>query len=503
MPAAMRSGDLSAGERQAALLSVAEMYRADARTIESGTPVVELMENAGVGVARAILARWPAGRVAVLCGPGNNGGDGFVVARHLKAAGWPVRLGLLGDPGRLTGDAAAMATRWDGATEPLSVALIDDAALVVDAIFGAGLARAVDGVVAELADAARTRGLPVCAVDVPSGVDGESGAVRGTAFRADLTVTFFRRKPGHLLLPGRDLSGTIEVVDIGIAEAVLDEIAPNCFANGRALWAGRFPWPTLGGHKYSRGHAVVVSGGPASTGAARLAASGALRAGAGLVTVASPPNALLVNAAQLTTVMTRPFDGVAGFRKLLADARMNAVLLGPGNGVDPATRDNVLAALAAAKRTVLDADALTVFQDTPEALFDAIAAPCVLTPHEGEFARLFQVDGAKPARAAAAARQSGAVVVLKGPDTVIAAPDGRVAINANAPAALASAGTGDVLAGFITGLLAAGMTPFDAACAGTWLHGAAGTEVGLGLIAEDLPDALPAVLRRLKADADD
>jgi NAD(P)H-hydrate epimerase len=486
------------------LLTVAEMYRADAYAVASGVPGETLMENAGAGVAQEIVRRFVPQLTAVLCGPGNNGGDGFVVARHLRRAGWPVRLALLGDRAALRGDAAIMAGRFDGPIEPLTVSAIEGAGIIVDALFGAGLARALDGMVAAVVEAANASNLPVVAIDVPSGVDGDSGQVLGAAFEAVLTVTFFRRKPGHLLLPGRLLCGEVSVIDIGIPSAgALLDIAPRQWHNDPALWGNAFPRPKLDGHKYGRGHALVVSGDMAETGAARLAARAALRAGAGLVTLASPATALAVNAAALTAVMVRGFADAADFARLLAaDPRRNAVLLGPGNGVTATTRANVLSALATERSIVLDADALTIFADGPDVLFGAIKGPCVLTPHAGEFARLFKTAGDKLARTRAAAALSHAVVLLKGADTVIAAPDGRAAINANAPAELATAGAGDVLAGIIVGLLAQGMPAFEAACAAAWLHGAAAAEFGPGLIAEDLSEALPAVLRRLRTATD-
>ncbi len=484
------------------LLTVEEMSRADRAAVAAGVAGEVLMENAGAGVAREIIARWEPGRAAVLCGPGNNGGDGFVVARHLAEAGWEVRLGLMGAIERLAGDAALMAGRWQGEVLALATALLEGCDLVVDALFGAGLARALEGEVRTLVEAVNAAAAPAVAIDVPSGVDGDSGEVQGAAIAAALTVTFFRRKPGHLLLPGRGLAGEVVVVDIGIPEAALAEVAPRQHENGPELWLAHYPWPRPEGHKYSRGHAVVVSGGAESTGAARLGARAALRVGAGLVTVASPPDALAINASQLTAVMTRAFAGTAGLGELLGDPRKNAVLLGPGNGVEPETRDNVLAALGLDKACVLDADALTVFADDPGALFSALRAPSLLTPHDGEFARLFpELAGDKLARARGAAELSGAVVLLKGPDTVIAAPDGRAAINSNAPPELATAGSGDVLGGLALGLMAQGVAPFEAGCAAAWLHGAAAAEVGPGLIAEDLAQALPAVLRALKARA--
>ena len=442
--------------------------------------------------------------MAVLCGPGNNGGDGFVVARVLGAAGWPVTLALDGPTGKLKGAAALMAARWEGPVAALDVAaldaaVLDGAELVVDALFGAGLSRPLEGAPRAVIEALAARRLPCVAVDVPSGVHGDSGEASGAAAPAVLTVTFFRRKPGHLLLPGRALCGEVVVADIGIPDAALDRLDVNLHANAPALWRARYPWPRLDGHKYSRGHAVVVGGGAAATGAARLAARAALRVGAGLVTVATSAEALPIYAAALTAVMTAVTEGDAAFAALLADPRINAVLLGPGGGVGDATRRHVRAALDAGTACVLDADALTVFKDDPKELLDAISSPCLLTPHEGEFGRLFDTSGDKVARARAAAAASGAAVLLKGADTIVAAPDGRAVINHNAPPELATAGAGDVLAGFALGLMAQGMAPFDAGCAAAWLHGAAAAGIGSGLIAEDLDEALPAVLETLKS----
>ena len=481
-------------QERLALLTVEEMYRADALAIAAGVSGETLMENAGRAVAEAVARRWAARPVLVLCGPGNNGGDGFVAARHLRRWGWPVTLALLGSRDRLTGDAALHAARWNGATVPLTPPLAAEAGLVVDALFGAGLTRPVEGMAAAVLDEVAVRKLPCVAVDVPSGVHGDSGEVLGTAIQAALTVTFFRRKPGHLLLPGRALCGEQVVADIGIPERVLDEIAPRQHVNEPGLWLARFPRPGSGSHKYKRGHAVVV-GGEQRTGAARLAARAAMRVGAGLVTVASPPAAVPIYAAAMPNALVDPLPDAESFAAQLADARKNAILLGPGGGVGDIMTQRVVAALATDRTVVLDADALTAFQGRPDALFAAVAADrCLLTPHDGEFARLFDRAGDKLTRTRAAAVASRAAVLLKGADTVIAAPDGRAAINANAPPQLATAGTGDVLAGLAVGLAAQGMAPFDAGCAAAWLHGAAAAEIGPGLIAEDLPEALTAVL---------
>ncbi|NIJ42663.1 NAD(P)H-hydrate epimerase [Parvibaculum indicum] len=492
----------------AALLTVEEMGRADRLTIEGGKPGIVLMENAGRGVAEAAVAHFEKAPVSVLCGPGNNGGDGFIAARLLRDWGWQVTVFLMGARESLKGDAAEAAHRWAGPVYPLTADAAKSASLVIDAIFGAGLSRDVEGTPADIVRHVTEEGIPVLAVDVPSGIDGDTGLVRGAAFRAAHTVTFFRAKPGHRLLPGRAHCGEVHVVDIGIEDKVLDEIAPRRFDNTPGLWWPAYPRPSIALHKYDHGHAVVLSGDAAHTGAARLAARGALRAGSGLVTVATPPDALAVNAAHLTAIMLAPFKGPDGLTAILEDKRKNACLIGPGAGVGSATRECVLAALLSGAAMVLDADALTSFAEIPRDLFVAIrgyfAGPTVLTPHEGEFARIFPDlstanagEKGKLVRARLAAEQAGAVIVLKGPDTVIASPDGKLAVNANAGPELATAGSGDVLGGIILGLMAQGMPPFEAAAAGVWLHGEAGHHFGPGLIAEDLPEMLPAVRREL------
>ena len=480
-----------------ALLTPQQMGEADRLTIAGGIPGIELMESAGCAVADAVSRRSAPRPVVVLCGPGNNGGDGFVAARILAERGWPVRLALLGDRAALKADAAIAASRWPGKIEPLSPASLDNAELVIDAMFGAGLARPIEGAAAVVIAALNTNRTPVIAIDVPSGVDGASGAIRGIAPQAALTVTFFCRKPGHLLLPGRLHCGEMLVAQIGIAPSVLAAIAPDTAANHPACWLGDFPQVQAAGHKYSRGHALVV-GGAQMTGAARLAARAAARAGAGLVTVAAPEPAFPIYAASLAGVIVTPAATMTDLDALLTDKRRNAALIGPGAGTTSETRDKALKILAAGKSTVLDADALTVFANRPTDLFDAIESPVVLTPHEGEFTRLFDAAGSKLDRARVAAKTSGAVIVLKGADTVIAAPDGRAAINENAPPTLATAGSGDVLAGLVLGLLTQGMPAFEAASAAVWLHGAAAHAFGAGLVAEDLIETLPAVLAALQ-----
>ncbi|RMF11481.1 MAG: NAD(P)H-hydrate dehydratase [Alphaproteobacteria bacterium] len=483
------------------LLTIDEMYEADRLAIRSGVSGLQLMEAAGRGVASAVTSRRKPGRALILCGPGNNGGDGFVAARVLEEAGWSVDVALLGRVEALKGDAAHMAGLWTGHVRPLDEAVVDDQDVIIDALFGAGLTRPIEGAVANVIARANAHPALRVAVDVPSGIDGDSGQVRGTAFEADVTVTFFRRKPGHLLLPGRLQCGVVEVVDIGTPAAVLDQIAPRTWRNDPALWLAVWPWPTLAGHKYSRGHTLVVSGPLHATGAATLAAYGALRIGSGLVTVACPEDALPALAGKLTAVMTSPFGDAGEFAGSLDDARKNALLLGPGNGVTDETRTRVDLALATGRAVVLDADALTVFADRPDDLFKKLHEKCVITPHDGEFFRLFpdlRQESSKLHRARVAARRAGCVLVLKGADTVVASPDGRAVINDNAPPDLATAGAGDVLAGMIAGLRAQGVPAFEAAAAGVWVHGQAASRIGAGLIAEDLWGAIPGVLGELK-----
>jgi ADP-dependent NAD(P)H-hydrate dehydratase / NAD(P)H-hydrate epimerase len=489
------------------VLTTVEMERADRLTIAAGTPGFALMLSAGQAVAEAATDLVEQGPILVVAGSGNNGGDGFVAAAELVARGREVSVSLPCDRESLEGDAASAARGWKNPILPFNPQAIGKPALIIDALFGAGLNRTVRGDAYDMIEAINANGAPVLSVDLPSGINGNTGAVMGAAIRATETVTFFRRKPAHLLLPGRTHCGRVRVVDIGIDAQVLVEIQPRTFENTPESWRARFPVPRTDGHKYSRGHVVVLSGDIAATGAARMSARGALRAGAGLVTLASPRDALVVNATALTAVMVRAIDTVVEFGELIADRRFNTCVIGPGAGVGARTRDLVQTALGADRSLVLDADALTSFADAPDRLFKSIKAlsepQVVLTPHEGEFPRLFSdISNKTPYRSKlervrAAADRSGAVVLLKGPDTVVAAPDGRATIAANAPPWLATAGAGDVLSGMIGGFLAQGVPAFEAASIGVWMHGEAAHEAGPGLIAEDLPERLPAVFRRL------
>jgi hydroxyethylthiazole kinase-like uncharacterized protein yjeF len=485
------------------ILTVAQSAEADRLAAVTGIASIELMENAGRALADVVASCAPAGTVVVLCGPGNNGGDGLCAARHLSQQDYRVRVHLLVDQSALRGDAKEMARRWAGPILPMSPEVVHQATIIVDALFGAGLSRPLDGLAAELVRTVNASRSTVVAADVPSGLHGDLGrpidGPDGICMRATRTITFFRPKPAHFLMPGRVFCGALTVADIGIPEQVLDDIEPGNFANGPALWQRRYPIPAPDGHKYRRGHAVVVSGPMHATGAARLAARGALRVGAGLVSVASPIEAVGINAAQLTAIMVKPFDGATGLTALLSDRRLNAVAIGPGCGAGAGTQDLVAAVLASGAAAVLDADALTSFSEDPALLFRQLHENCVLTPHEGEFERIFPgglgASNSKLEAAREAATKAGCVVLLKGADTVVASPDGRAAINSNAPPFLATAGAGDVLSGIIAGLMAQGMNAFDAANAAAWLHGEAAARFGPGLIAEDLPEQLPGVLQ--------
>jgi ADP-dependent NAD(P)H-hydrate dehydratase / NAD(P)H-hydrate epimerase len=493
------------------LLTTDEMAEADRLAIAGGISGIDLMENAGRAVADTIAAQHAqAASVLVVAGPGNNGGDGFITARVLSERGYRVRVVLAGDPGRLKGAAAKAAQRWTGPIEAASTGALPEADIIIDALFGAGLDRPVEGAVRAMIEAINAASAKIYAVDLPSGINGTTGAVMAAAVKAHETVTFFRRKVCHLLLPSRIYCGKVHVADIGIPASVLERIKPQSFANAPELWASSFPVPRIEGHKYGRGHAVVVSGGIDSTGAGRLAARAALRTGAGLVTIASPRSALAINAAASLAVMVKPVDGAEELTEFLSDPRRNVLVLGPGGGVGREMREMVKAGLAGDCAIVLDADALTSFSDDPQDLIAAIRGhsegATVMTPHTGEFSRLFQTlpevsqAGSKLEQARQAAAMTRAIVIFKGADTVVAAPDGRAAIADNAPPWLATAGSGDVLSGIVAGLLAQRMPGFAAAAAAVWLHGEAGTAAGPGLISEDLPEMLPKTYRYLLED---
>lgn len=479
------------------LLTPRAMGAVDLAAAQSGIDTYGLMRRAGEAVAAAALRLYPqAIRFAVLAGPGNNGGDAYVAARALSQCGASVSLYHLTEPERLKGDAARAFADCPVAGMPLEAYTPAPDDVVIDGLFGAGLDRPVPESVAALIGKVNALCLAVVAADLPSGLCGRTGRVLGAAFRAAHTVTFMAPKPGHLLLPGRDLCGTMEVFDIGIPMRLVMAEAENIFENGPWLWGKVLPRLEAESYKFRRGHLGIFSGPATATGAARLSAMAGLKTGAGLVTLAAPEAALAANAAHLTAIMLRPVENINALEAWIADPRLSAFVLGPGFGVGDKVRDFALALRD--RPLVLDADGLTSFAKNPDRLFSAFAERephLVLTPHEGEFARLFPDIAADTAmskvdKARAAAARAHAAVIYKGADTVIAAPDGRAAINTNAPPFLATAGSGDVLAGIAGGLLAQGMPAFEAAAAAVWLHGEAGRRAGKGLTAEDLPPAI-------------
>ncbi|MDA0708259.1 MAG: NAD(P)H-hydrate dehydratase [Proteobacteria bacterium] len=483
------------------ILSTAQMAMADQIAItelkKHGRSGLDLMEQAGLAVVRHLSGMIGPGKVLIMCGPGNNGGDGFVIARHLKALSWAVDVALFGPKARLKGDARHMAERWDGDILSLkSVKVNAPYDVVVDAVFGTGLAKDIVGDLKKTIDIINSIDAYKVAVDIPSGVQGDTGKILASAFKADCTITFFREKPAHSLYPGKDYCGKVIVAEIGITDRVFSSVKPTIHKNHPDLWKNSLPKSHPSSHKYDKGHAVVVSGGVAHTGAARLAAKASLRIGAGLVSVSSPKDAISIHAAHLTAIMIRNRDDL---KADLCDRRLNAWCIGPAAGVTIETKLNVMDILSSGKKTVLDADALSVFENQPVQLFESLHSDCVLTPHGGEFIRLFPKLKTEDKLSASltAAKISGAVIVYKGADTVIASPNGHAAISTNAPATLATAGTGDVLAGLITGFLAQGMSAYEAACAAVWIHGECANRFGQGLISEDLESLIPSVLTSL------
>ncbi|NVJ99406.1 MAG: NAD(P)H-hydrate dehydratase, partial [Alphaproteobacteria bacterium] len=493
------------GGKSHILLTPEESRKADAWAIDNGTNGLTLMEAAGKAVAEVICdyigtPLETGGEIVILCGPGNNGGDGFVAGRYLEEWGYPVRIMLSVQAKELKGDAAIMARRWQGGISSLDAKRLAGASVIVDALFGTGLKREIEGVAADAIAAANQMDVFRVAIDVPSGLDAESGLPLGPCFSADATITFFTKKPGHVMVPGRFLCGgneNIHVADIGISVKSFEAIGPHLFENSPALWGSFYPFPGPETHKYHRGHMLVLGGKEPTLGACRLAAMAGLRVGAGLVTLAAPSETYNIQATALTDVMVRRFDSAFGFLGIMSDTRINTILLGPGAGVGEKTAELVHDAVGRKKAAVLDADALSSLVGRLEMLTQEGNDNIVLTPHEGEFARLFPglsktTDKISAARSAAVS--SKCHVVLKGVSTVVAAPDGRVSVATNAPAWLSVAGTGDVLSGIIAGLIAQGMPTFEAASAGVWLHSEAAMKAGRGLIASDLLKALPSVL---------
>ena len=479
------------------ILTTDDMTRAENIANANGISNLRLMENAGAAVVKHITSGWTKCSTLVLCGTGNNGGDGFVVARLLRQAGWPVEVGLLGEKKKLVGAPKVMAAKWKGEIKTLSPELLEGMALLVDAVFGTGLNRPLIGNSLKIFQFIAARSIPVVAVDLPSGIDGNTGNILGFAVKCHSTVTFCRPKPAHYLLPGKSYVGELKIADIGISDTVLKNVKTNLYLNTPGGWGISYPTPSAAEHKYDRGHLLVV-GGENMTGAARLAARAAMRSGSGLVSVASPPSAVPIYSLDLSVCLIFGIQKLHDFKSLLQERPMDSALIGPGCGVSLHVRDMVLFLLQQELPIVIDADALSVFAHEKDLLFSAIKRTnVVLTPHTGEFSHLFDIAGDKLKQARCAAQSSGAVILLKGSDTVISAPDGRIVINANAPPTLATAGSGDVLSGIIASLMGQGVPAFEAACMGAWVHGAAAEEFGLGLVASDIPKMIPTILSRL------
>ncbi len=471
------------------ILTPQEMRAAEEDLFSKGTDSFDLMQRAGNAVAEFVHAKWPEGRIQVLCGPGGNGGDGFIAAAKLAKLWREVEVFCLVGKEALTGDAAKAAAEWDGEIKLLETALEAPHDIVLDALFGGGLSRPLDGIAAKLAE----RGGRVVSIDVPSGIDGESAKSLGPCFRAEGTITFAALRPAHVLLPGAAYCGGVFVADIGVP------VQTQLLENSPLLWGRNLPQPGQGSHKHARGHLAVVSGNAASTGAARLAGRAGLRAGAGLVTLLSPPDAVAVNASHLTAIMLKEVASAEQLRETIESA--STVILGPAAGINTGTRKNVECLLSTDAKAVLDADALTVFADDHDALYKQLRADDLITPHIGEFKRIFgdllETEVNKVEATRQAAQMAGCVVLLKGPDTVIAKPDGMAIVNTHATRWLATAGSGDVLAGIAGGLMAQGVDTFTAAAMASWLHGEAGRRVGAGLISEDLEAQLPDILSAL------
>ncbi|MGN0904063.1 MAG: NAD(P)H-hydrate dehydratase [Alphaproteobacteria bacterium] len=470
------------------ILTAAQMYGADKETCAKIMPEIQLMENAGFAAACALSRHFGKQPVTVLCGSGNNGGDGFVMARVLHGWGWPVEVVFAGDMRSMTESTRFNARRWEGETFPLSGSTIDRIrkrkAIVVDALFGIGLSRPLEAPVARQINALNEAGIPCVALDIPSGIQADTGKIMGTALRCVLTLTFARPKIGHFLYPGREYAATTEVLPIGIPDEIVIHQDPCLFVNGPDLF--HIPAPSPYDHKYTRG-AVLIAGGR-MTGAARLAAAGARRAGAGWVKIVCPPETSALYAAGAPGIIVEAAETSEAFAAAANDPKIRAAVIGMGSGVTPETEKRLEAVVRSEKPFVADADALAFITGRD-------MTHGVLTPHEGEFARFFPgIEGRdKLSRALAAARETGGVIVLKGADTVIAAPDGRAAIDAETSFGLATAGSGDVLSGIIGAGLARGLPLFEAACAGVWMHSQAGILAGKNLIAEDIAEALPFV----------
>ena len=480
-------------------LLTAEHMRAAETSLFARTTSFAVMHRAASAVAEYVLQHFSPQKTAIFCGPGNNGGDGWLVAQYLRQAGWHISVYAAKPPREYNGDAKRAAEAYEGSWQPLHECYTDNSELIIDALFGIGLNTPVSGTYVEAIAAIQASRAAVVSVDMPSGVHADNGAVMGCAVKADVTVTFACKKAGHMLLPGLAHVGRLVVADIGIKHADLDVMQPMVWENSQPS----IPSPALEDHKYTRGQ-VQVYGGAEMTGAARLSALASARVGAGMVRVAAPPNAYDTYAQALMSVVVERMNDAEAWAGILREHTPNACVLGPGGGTSKLTHQALTGLLATEVPAVLDADALTLLsQDARlrDALASREAASC-MTPHDGEYVRIaramdLDIAADKLTRARTLANRLNTVVLLKGADSVVVAPDGRAVINGAAPAWLATAGSGDVLAGMIAGLSAQGMDMFEAVCAGVWLHSKAGQKAGAGMIAEDLLDAIPHVLKEI------
>ena len=477
-----------------ALLTNSQMSFVENQAIKSGKKSTELMENAGTAVVKLILKRYKNRNISVLCGPGKNGGDGFVVARLLKEQGWNVRLGLTSS--QKDKDSIEKAELWKGNIEPLNESLLYGNPIIIDAMFGAGLKRKLTGIPLALVTKINNKKLDCIAIDIPSGIDGDSGKILGDAPKCKLTITFFCAKPGHFLMPSKSKVGEVIIEDIGISNSFLKQINVKTFLNTPELWKKKFPIPTYDTHKYKRGH-LLIAGAANMTGATHLASSSARRIGAGVVTIGAPSSSCDIYKLGAFGHIVLPINNPGDWNNLLKNYKNTATLIGPGLGKIAFLKDVVIAALNSKKPVILDADGLNIFKNNPLQLFHSTNRKHILTPHEGEFKKLFNFKGNPISRVSRAAKKSGAIVLLKGSSTIIAHPNGKIIINDTGKPYLATAGSGDVLAGIIAGLITQGMNVFEAGCGGTWIHGRAAELFGPGLIAEDIPKLIPTILNEI------
>jgi len=483
------------------ILTNEEMAEADQMTIASGVPSIELMENAGKAVFNNIPIK-NIDRVLLLIGPGNNGGDGFVVARLLIEIGISVDIFFYNN-GKISNDCKINKDKIDSQSFISEIRNYSSYSYVIDALFGTGFTRKIPSQLEKIFSIVKKNKIPVYAIDIPSGINGNSSIVNGDCLECVKTITFFNKKKCHYLYPGKNFCGEVIVEDIGIKTDVFKEMMPKIRNNNPELWIKEFPFPSSFDHKYSRGLLIINCGPIYKTGAARLAGRSAMRVGAGAVKLICDDEAAKVLEPQISVELISVVKEKNEIQQIFKDRKVSSILVGPGNGVNDETKSRTLLALAFVKHVVIDADAITCFEKNPKELFVDTYPHTILTPHEGEFRRLFGDEIAsiedKVVKTVEASKLAGSIVVLKGADTIIANPEGQAVINSSEAPYLATAGSGDVLAGIIASLVGDNkMSAFNAACAGTWIHSKLGELIGAGLIAEDLIDNIPLIIKKLQ-----